>query len=137
MTTMNVLSIKLITVPGATQMTANDINDNRQVVGQFTDAKGIPHGFVYEDESVCQLDYPDSTGSNILGINSLAQMVGMFTTPTGTFGFFYDRGTFDPPLTYPGAGNLTIANRVTDRGQIAGDVRYASGRGSFVAKLPF
>jgi len=135
MSTMKVLSIKLLKIPGATQMTANDINDNGQVVGQFTDAKTIPHGFVYEEESFCQLDYPDSTGTNITGINNLAQMVGMFTTLTGTFGFFYDRGTFSPPMTFPGAGNLTIANGVNDRAEIVGVVQDATpGEHSFLYK---
>jgi uncharacterized membrane protein len=116
-------------------MTANGINDNSSVVGQFIDAKGIAHGFIYEEESFCQLDYPDSTGTNLLGINNLGQVVGMFTTPTGTFGLFYDRGTFSPPLSYPGAGNLTIANGLNDRGEIVGVFQDATpGEHSFLYK---
>jgi probable HAF family extracellular repeat protein len=134
-TNIDLLSIKLLVIPGATQMNANGINDNSQVVGQFTDARGVEHGFVYEEESFCQLDYPGATGTNILGINNLGQMVGMFTTPTGTYGFLYDRGTFSPPLTYPGAGNFTVANGINDRGEIVGVYQDATpGEHSFLYK---
>lgn len=126
---ISLLTIKLLAIPGAAQMSANDINDHGQVVGQFTDAGGVMHGFVYEEESFCQLDYPGATGTNILGINNFGQMTGMFTTPTATSGFIYDRGTFSPPLTYPGAGNLTIPNGINDRGEIVGVYQDAAGPG--------
>ena len=132
---INLVSIKLLAIPGATQMRANDINDNGQVVGQFTDAGGVAHGFVYEEESFCQLDYPGATATQILGINNLGQMVGMFTTLIATSGFLYDRGTFSPPLTYPGAGNLTAANGINDRGEIVGVYQDAKpGDHSFLYK---
>jgi probable HAF family extracellular repeat protein len=84
---------------------------------------------------VCQLDYPGATGTNILGINNLGQMVGMFTTLTATSGFLYDRGTFSPPLTYPGAGNFTVPNGINDRGEIVGVYQDAvPGEHSFLYK---
>lgn len=129
------LNIKVLAIPGVSKMNANGINDNGQVVGQFTDAGGVDHGFVYEEESFCRLDYPGATGTNILGINNLGQMVGMFTTLTGTSGFVYDRGTFSPPLTYPGAANLTVANGMNDRGEIVGVYQDATpGEHSFLCK---
>jgi probable HAF family extracellular repeat protein len=131
-TNISLLSVKVLTIAGATQMTANDINDNGQAVGQFTDAGGVAHGFVYVQDSFCQLDYPGARGTNILGINNLGQMVGMFTTLTATSGFLYDRGKFSPPLTYPGAGNLTVPNGINDRGEIVGVFQYAvAGEHSF------
>lgn len=135
MPTINVISITTIKVPGATQMTANDINEHGQVVGQYTDEKGAVHGFIYEEESFCQLDYPEAASTNILGINNLGQMVGMFTTLTATAGFLYDRDTFSPPLSYPGAGNLTIANALNDRGHIVGVYQGGSpGNHAFLCK---
>jgi probable HAF family extracellular repeat protein len=134
-TNINLITIKLLAVPGAIGITANDINDQGQVVGQFTDAHNGAHGFVYEEESFCQLDYPGATTTEILGINNLGQMVGMFTTLTATSGFFYERGTFSPPLTYPGAGNLTVANGMNDRGEIVGVYQDAvPGEHSFLYK---
>jgi probable HAF family extracellular repeat protein len=106
-----------------TQITGNGINDHGQVVGQFSDSHGVPHGFIYEEESFCQLDYPGAAETNILGVNNLDQMVGMFTTLTATAGFLYDRGTFSPPMPYPGPRGrevLTVQNGVNDRGEIVG-----------------
>jgi probable HAF family extracellular repeat protein len=134
-TNISVLSIKVLTIAGAVQMTANDINDYGQVVGQFTDPGGVAHGFVYEEESFCQLDYPGATATEILGINNLGQMVGMFTTLVATSGFLYDRGTFSPPLAYPGAGNFTVLNGLNDRGEIVGVYQDAvPGEHSFLYK---
>jgi probable HAF family extracellular repeat protein len=131
---INLLAVKLLTISGASQMTANDINDRGQVVGQFIDPSGT-HGFVFEEDSFCQLDYPDATSTNILGINNLGQMVGMLTTLTATAGFLYDRGTFSPALSFPGAGNLTIANGINDRGHIVGVYQDAlPGEHSFIYK---
>jgi probable HAF family extracellular repeat protein len=59
----------------------------------------------------------------------------MFTTLIGTSGFLYDRGTFSPPMTFPGAGNFTVANGINDRGQIVGVYQDAiPGEHSFLYK---
>jgi probable HAF family extracellular repeat protein len=134
-TNINLVSIKILAIPGATQMSANDINDEGQIVGQFTDALGSEHGFVYKEDSFCQLDYPGASATEILGINNLGQMVGMFTTLAATCGFLYDRGTFSSPLTFPGAGNFTVPNAINDRGEIVGVYQDAvPGEHSFLYK---
>lgn len=132
---VSVLSIELLKIPGATQITANAINDRSQVVGQFTDANGSPHGFIYEDESFCQLDYPNARATNILDINNHGQIVGMIVTATATLGFIYDRGSFSSPLVYPGSTNLTIANGINDRGEIVGVHDAPPQGGSFYCAL--
>jgi probable HAF family extracellular repeat protein len=134
-TKITLLSIKLLAIAGATQMTANDINDHGRIVGQFTDSHGNAHGFLYEEESFCQIDYPSASGTSLLGINNLGQIVGMFNGPAATSGFFYDRGTFGPPLMYPSGGNFTIANALNDRGEIVGVYQDATPGGhSFLLK---
>src|SRR6266850_174359 len=125
---ISVSNIRRIRVPGLTINTANDINNHGQIVGQCTDANGVVHGFVYNDGVLCQVDYPGGRNTNVIGINNLGQMVGMFGTLTGTFGFVYDRGTFGQ-LAFPGAGNLTIANGINDRGEIVGVFQDTSGVG--------
>ena len=99
---------------------------------------GVPvlqGGEVQEEESFCQLDYPGAAETDILGINNLGQMVGMFTTLTATAGFLYDRGTFSPPMTYPAPGSLTVPNGVNDRGEIVGVFQDAGpGEHSFLYK---
>jgi probable HAF family extracellular repeat protein len=134
-TTIRLISIKLLAINGATQMSANDINDNGQIVGQFTDALGSAHGFVYEEDSFCQLDYPGASATAILGINNQGQLVGMFSTLTSTSGFLYDRGTFSHPLTFPGAGSFTVLNAINDRVEIVGVYQGTTpGEHSFLYK---
>ncbi|HKT25512.1 MAG TPA: hypothetical protein VJR04_12965 [Terriglobales bacterium] len=119
-TNVAVLSVEVLAIPGAQQITANAINDRAQVVGQFNDANGMPHGFIYEDGSVCQLDYPNARETNILDINNRGQLLGLIVTATATLGFIYDRGMFSSPLIYPGAKTLTIPNGINDRQEIVG-----------------
>src|SRR5690348_11580047 len=106
---VNVLQLTLLNVPGIRLVTANDINDHGQIVGQFSDAQGVAHGYVYQHGNLSQIDYPGATSTNLLGINNLGQIVGMFTTSSATVGLFYDRGTFGQ-VQFPGAGNLAVAN---------------------------
>lgn len=120
--------VRRLRVAGFNLQTANDINDHGQIVGQFIDQNGTGHGFVYQDGVLCQIDYPGASSTNIIGINNLGQMVGMFNAITATFGFFYDRGTFGQ-LMFPGAGNLTIANAINDRGEIVGIFQDTAGVG--------
>src|SRR5579884_2229752 len=97
---LNVLKIKVIEISNAIQVIANGINDHGQVVGQFSDANGVPHGFVYEDDSFTQIDYPHMTSIDLYKINNLGQFVGSVTDANGNVhGFYYDSGTLSPPLT--------------------------------------
>ena len=127
---MNIIvsNVRRLQVPGFNIQTANDINDHGQIVGQITDPNGGAHGFMYNNGVLCQIDYPGASGTNIIGINNLGQMVGMFTTLTATLGLFYDRGTFGQ-LAFPGAGNLTIANAINDRAEIVGVFQDSSNVG--------
>jgi probable HAF family extracellular repeat protein len=131
---LTVVSIKLLEIPGATQITANGINDHGQVVGQFTDKSGGVHGFIWEEDSFSQVDYPGMSALNLYKINNLGQFVGSINDPSGTVhGFFFDRGTFSPPLTYPGAG-ATYALGINDRGEIAGTYYAAAQSRGFLFK---
>lgn len=124
---LTVVQIKLLNIAGATQIIANGINDHGQIVGQFGDQNGGVHGFVWEADSVSQVDYPGMSAINLYKINNLGQFVGSIKDPNGAVhGFFFDRGSFSPPLTYPGAG-ATYAYGINDRGEIAGTC-YAAGQ---------
>jgi probable HAF family extracellular repeat protein len=137
-TSISLLTITRISVPGASQVSANAINDRAQVVGQFSDGKGRAHGFVYQEGALCQIDYPtaDVTSIDILGINNLGQFVGMVTTLTATAGFLYDRGTFSTLLQFPGT-TFSVANGINNRGEIVGVFQGAGagpGNGAFLHK---
>jgi probable HAF family extracellular repeat protein len=130
----NVLTIKVLDIPNATQITANGINDHGQVVGQFTDATGAHHGFVYEVDSFVQVDYPGLPEINLYKINNLGQFVGSITNGNGVVcGFFYDRGTFSPPFSLS-AGGETYAYGINNRGEIVGTFYAGAGSKGFIYK---
>jgi probable HAF family extracellular repeat protein len=62
-------------------------NDNGDIVGQFTDANGELHGFIYHDGRFRQFDAPGSSqvpvfgvqGTLINGIDGLGDIVGFFS----------------------------------------------------------
>jgi probable HAF family extracellular repeat protein len=131
---LTILSIKLLDIPAATQITANGINDHGQVVGQFVDQNGGAHGFVWEADSFSLVDYPGMSAVNLYKINNLGQFVGSANDPNGTVhGFFFDRGTLSARLTYPGAG-ATYAFGINDRGEIVGTFYEAAGSRGFAYK---
>jgi probable HAF family extracellular repeat protein len=130
---VNVLTIKVLDIPNAT-LTANGINDRGQVVGQFSDPKGTPHGFVYEADSFVHVDYPNMSGINLYKINNLGQFVGSVTDAKGVVcGFFYDRGTLSPPLSFM-AGGGTYAYGINNRGEIVGTFYGGAGSRGFIYK---
>lgn len=51
------LSVRAFTITGVTDMTAGDINDRGQVIGQYKDADEAAHGSINEDDSFCRIDY--------------------------------------------------------------------------------
>jgi uncharacterized membrane protein len=135
-TPIKVLNFESLVPPGATGTCATGINNHDQIVGHFTEAGGATHGFLCVRDSFTQVDYPNAKETLLLGINDLGQMVGQFANELGTFGFFYDRETFSPPLTFPDAGNFTNANAINDRAEIIGTYQTptAPGEHSFLYK---
>ena len=116
------------------QISANGINDYGQVVGQFTDANALPHGFIYGNDAFVQIDYPNTTGIDLYKINNLGQFVGSAINANGVIcGFFYDRGTFSPLLSLA-AGGETYFYGINNRGEIAGTFYVGSGSKGFIYK---
>src|SRR5215218_5413696 len=68
-----------IMFPGATWTEASSINDLGQVVGTYTDAAGIAHGFMYQNGVYTKLDYPNKAHNYLFGINDLGQILGSFS----------------------------------------------------------
>ena len=72
-TPINLLKINLLEIPGATAMIANAINDHGQVVGQFQDKNGVGHGFLFQQGSFCQIDYPEASSTSLLAARGSSQ----------------------------------------------------------------
>jgi uncharacterized membrane protein len=93
------------------------------VVGQYQDANGRYHGYVWERGRFTTIDVPGAAGTSLVDINDRGQILGAYADDLsmrpGTYhGFVLDRGrlrTFDGP-----AGTLLVPYDLNNRGQIVG-----------------
>jgi uncharacterized membrane protein len=117
---------RTFTLPGAVGGGPSDINDRGDVVGPYTDAAGVQHGFRVDRRGcLAVIDYPGPARSKneALGINDRGQIVGVY----GNYGdettgesHAYSRGRRGfSSYDVPGA-LATAAIKNNDRGQIVG-----------------
>ena len=110
-------------VPGAVQTRAVGINDRGQVVGEYTDASGTSHGFLWDEGRFTTIDVPKAAGTSAVDINDRGQIVGVYSDddavpPTTVHGFLLSKGvysTFDAPGV-----PFTLPFDINNRGQIVG-----------------
>jgi probable HAF family extracellular repeat protein len=101
--------------PGALSSQAFDINDRGQVVGEYRDAAGTFHGYVWERGRFRSIE----VGTAATGINNRGQITGPTGDPTvATDGFLLERGRVTT-FKVPGAQG-TFPFGIDDRGQIVG-----------------
>jgi uncharacterized membrane protein len=99
-------------------------------VGIFN-AGGSTHGFLDRSGTFTTLDFPGSSGTQALGINSTGQIVGTYTTG-GVQGAFLESGGVFTPLNIPGTLTPTSVLGINDHGDIAGWYNTAAGATGFL-----
>lgn len=80
---------RTIAYPGATQTEAFGINKRGQEVGEYVDASGAMHGFLWTDGTFQTIDDPGGVGTTTVnGINNKGDIVGFYVDSAGnTDGF--------------------------------------------------
>ena len=112
-----------IDFPGATHTEAHGINDSGNIVGYYTDAQGINHGFLYAGGAFTTIDVPGAKSTYPNGINNSGNIVGSYieANNNGGHGFLRDASgiftTIDVPGSIPGS---TQAFGINDSGDIVG-----------------
>lgn len=106
----NAGSITTLTGPtGATATEALGLNNEGQVVGQYTDASGSTHGFLYNVAAgtYATIDDPNANGMTVVnGINDLGQLVGFYLDASGnTDGMLADIPGTVATLDHPVGGS--------------------------------
>ena len=130
---------KLVTVPGATSLTAAAINNWGTVAGFFTNAKGTVDSFVkWQNGQVITLAVPGASATQAFGMNDSNEVVGTYTTGTGnnavTHGFTWANGKCTT-VNFPQASS-TAVNGVNNEGDIVGFYTDAEGNTDGFVGLP-
>ena len=117
-----------IDVPNAIETRAFGINARGDVVGKYTDAGGIQHGYLLRNGAFSIVDFPNSQyTTSARGINAHGDIVGVVRDADGNaHGFLLHDGQFTQ-IDYPGASS-TIAFGINNSGDITGQDFTASGR---------
>jgi hypothetical protein len=65
------------------------LNNHDEVVGQYVDASGLTHGFIFNDGEFTSVDDPNGIGTTTInGVNDRGQIVGFYVAAGGnTDGF--------------------------------------------------
>jgi hypothetical protein len=130
---------KLITVRGATSVTATAINNNGAAAGFYTNAKGATVSFLqFHHGRTVTIAFPGASTTMALGLNDLGEVVGSYDIGTGnnavTHGFTWMNGKFTT-VNFPMASSTTI-NGVNDEGDIVGFYTDAKGNTDGLLGLP-
>jgi hypothetical protein len=81
--------VTILNVPGSSSTQALGINDSDEVVGTYTDASGVLHGFTWTPQNGFRtVDDPHSnqtsgSGTTINGINDKGELVGFYVDANG------------------------------------------------------
>jgi len=116
-----------INVPGATRTAANG-NSTMAVAGEFDDANGNTHGFIWRKGSFTRVDVPGADGTGLNGINAAGSFTGTyFDAAAGrSYAFVSRQGvltTLDPDGSIHSQGGFLNA-----QGDVVGGYRNSSGR---------
>ena len=130
---------KVITVQGATSVTAAAINNNGTAAGFFTGASGTVDAFLQlHGGRTRTIAVPGASMTQAFGVNDKDEIVGAYTTGTAdnavTHGFTWRGGKFTT-VTYPASSGTTV-NGVNDKGDIVGFYTDAKGSTDGFVGLP-
>lgn len=109
--------------PDATATSLSGINARGDVVGSFTDADGMSHGFLLRDGVFTTIDVPGAHGTDARGISPAGDIVGGYWLPdepmANIHGYRRNAAGTIEYIDYPGQIN-TIPQRVLPSGAIVG-----------------
>jgi probable HAF family extracellular repeat protein len=128
-----------IDYPDATYTSAIGINPRGDIVGGYTLADNVNHGFLLKAGKFTTFDYPGTSTTIVNGMNARGDIVGGYAISGVSYAFVFSDGKFTS-INYPDAA-FTTATGINSRGDIVGRYRDAAGvnhgfllaRGQFTA----
>jgi hypothetical protein len=130
---------KIVTVQGATSLTATGINNGGATAGFYMTANGATDAFLqFHHGRTITIAMQGASATQAFGVNDNDEVVGTYTTGTGnnavTHGFTWMNGKFTT-VDYPMASSTTI-NGVNNEGDIVGFYTDAKGNTDGFVGLP-
>jgi uncharacterized membrane protein len=116
-----------IDFPEATSTNITGINPRGDIVGQYTSADGVDHGFLLSGGQFTTIDVPNATFTDARGINPRGDIVGRYISAGVNHGYVLRDGEFTT-IDVPGA-TATGATEITPGGDIVGGYISADGVG--------
>jgi uncharacterized membrane protein len=105
--------------PGAINTQATAITPSGDIVGRYTSADGIQHGFILSRGKFRPINFPGATSTDVTWINARGQIVGGYFNSVGNeHGFLLNGGKFTT-LDFPDA-QFTTALGIGATGDIVG-----------------
>src|SRR5262249_36232938 len=84
-----------IDVPGAISTNPSGINSSGEIVGSYTDASNIEHGFRLDRGVFVAIDYPGALNTTPISINNSGDVAGFFLDSSSHWhGFMLSEGTY-------------------------------------------
>ena len=102
------------------------INNRGTIVGNFFDADGVRHGFIWNAGEFTTFDPDGSISTRLNAVNNLGEIAGQYLDASRLVHGFILRGDEYEEIVYPGAVS-TRASSINDRGEITGFYNNADG----------
>lgn len=118
-----------IDVPGAISTDASGINSSGEIVGTYTDASNIVHGFRLDRGAFVAIDYPGASNTTAISINDRGDVAGFFLDSSSHWhGFVLSDGQFFVQ-DYPGATTGTFTLGIGANGTLVGEFKTGQAFG--------
>jgi probable HAF family extracellular repeat protein len=107
---------------------ANGINARGDIVGRYSDAEGVFHGFLLRKGVFSTIDFPGASFTAAFTLNARGDIAGHFLDANGIeHGFLLRDGEFTQ-IDFPGAAG-TIARGISNAGDVVGVYSDRAGNG--------
>jgi len=120
--------------PGNSASQPNSINNRGEIVGTYSRAPGVTHGFLLRHGQYTTIDFPGTTSTQCTGINKMGLITGFYVENNGaTHGFLWWQGNFIATfqVSSSGVAKNTFPMAINDWGQVAGHFGFFT-EGAFV-----
>src|SRR5712692_5958726 len=107
-----------IDYPGATNSSAQAVNNAGLVVGAYTDASDTNHGFQFDGTNYTSIDFPGASGTAAADINNAGKVVGTYTIGSTSHGFWLQGSKYNG-FDVPGASTTAVLG-INDADQLVG-----------------